>query len=117
EIGLGHSHDGIKILPNDTQVGTLVNSLYNIPVSDYTISIGLTPNRSDANSHIGVTRDICAYQTHHTGTQWNLQLPSAAIPVSSNTSLPIDVQVLNAEACPRYAGVTIQNIKVAPSPE
>lgn len=117
EIGLGHSHDGIKILPNDTQVGTLVNSLYNIPASDYTISIGLTPNRSDANSHIGVARDICAYQTHHTRTQWNLQLPSAAIPVSSNTSLPFDVQVLDAEACPRYAGVTIQNIKVAPSPE
>ena len=67
EIGLGKSHAGIMILPADAVVGTLAKDYFNIPKSDFAIHIGLTPNRSDANSHIGVARDVCAYLTHHKG--------------------------------------------------
>src|SRR5690606_29995420 len=81
------------------------------------ISIGLTPNRSDANSHIGVARDICAYQTHHTGEAWHLQLPKVAAPTDLQENLPISITIDDSNSCPRYAGVTIDQIKVGPSPD
>ncbi len=118
EIGLGTNHDGIKVLPNDVIVGTLANEYFDIPKADYTISIGLTPNRSDANSHIGVARDVCAYQTHHTGNSWVLQLPSVPEQFEvTGATLPIEIQIDDTQKCPRYAGVVISNVKVAPSPE
>lgn len=57
EIGLGTSHDGIVELNNDWVAGKLVSKYYNIPKADYTIEIGLTPNRMDAMSHMGVAKD------------------------------------------------------------
>lgn len=116
EIGLGTSHDGIKVLPNDVIVGTLANQYFDIPPCDYTISIGLTPNRSDGNSHIGAARDICAYQTHHTGKTWNLVYPELKT-IPTTAQLPIEIKIEANESCPRYAGITIANVKVAPSPE
>lgn len=117
EIGLGESHSGIMVLPDDIKIGTPANQYFNIPQADYTIHIGLTPNRSDANSHIGVAKDICAHQTHHTGSEWKVKLPEFKENQSANNNLSIDVTVEAAEHCPRYAGVTIEGIEVAPSPE
>ena len=116
EIGLGTSHDGIKVLPQDATVGTLADQYFDIPAPDYTISIGLTPNRSDANSHLGVARDVCAYQTHHTSTTWNVKYPETQ-PIVSGNELPIHINIEAPEAAPRYAGVTIKDVKVGPSPE
>jgi phenylalanyl-tRNA synthetase beta chain len=116
EIGLGTSHDGIKVLPNDVVVGIKANEYFSIPAPDYTISIGLTPNRSDANSHLGVAKDVCAYQSHHTGTLWNVVNPEIKEPTLNGT-LPIQITVEDAAACPLYAGITIANVKIAPSPE
>ncbi len=65
EIGLGESHDGIMVLPPDAPVGIFAKNYFNIPEADYAIHIGLTPNRSDAASHIGVAKDVCAYLSHH----------------------------------------------------
>src|SRR5678816_4486532 len=64
EIGLGSSHAGIMVLPDDVKVGTRASEYFN-PYSDVIYEIGLTPNRMDAMSHWGVTRDVCAYLTHH----------------------------------------------------
>jgi phenylalanyl-tRNA synthetase beta chain len=66
EVGLGTDHSGIRILDSSVEIGKPVSELFN-PYSDYVIEIGLTPNRSDAMSHLGVARDICAYLNHHEG--------------------------------------------------
>lgn len=116
EIGLGESHDGIMILPEDATIGTLAKDYFNISDSDFTIHIGLTPNRSDGNSHIGVARDVCAYMTHHKKEQWSVKYPSAEPEITTST-LPVDIHVEALDACPRYAGISISNVTVQPSPE
>jgi phenylalanyl-tRNA synthetase beta chain len=116
EIGLGKSHAGLLVLPEDAPVGTLAKTYFNIPETDLAIHIGLTPNRSDANSHIGVARDVCAYLTHHKGERFLVTQPQAAIP-SLSTPSKIKVRIEATEACPRYTGISVNNIKVGPSPE
>ncbi len=116
EIGLGKSHAGIMILPADAVVGMLAKEYFNIPKTDFAIHIGLTPNRSDANSHIGVARDVCAYLTHHRGERYSVQLPVAGAErrrCRENKSAPYEA----IAACPRYTGISLKNVKVGPSPE
>lgn len=117
EIGLGESHDGIMILPEDAVTGTLAKDYFNIPDSDYTIHIGLTPNRSDGNSHIGVARDVCAYMIHHKGGDWAVQYPESETDLNGNGTLPVTIDVEARDACPRYAGITIANVQVQASPD
>jgi phenylalanyl-tRNA synthetase beta chain len=117
EIGLGASHAGIMVLPEDAVVGTPAKEYFKIPQSDFAIHIGLTPNRSDANSHIGVARDVCAYLTHHTGEAYTVKLPEAHLPQASIAENPIQVTVTATEACPRYMGLFINGLKVGTSPE
>jgi phenylalanyl-tRNA synthetase beta chain len=116
EIGLGESHAGIMILPEEAVVGTLAKDYFNIAASDFTIHVGLTPNRSDGNSHIGAAKDVCAYQTHHLKEDWQVKYPVADI-AAATADLPVSIAVTDATACPRYAGLTIANVTIAPSPE
>lgn len=109
EIGLGESHAGIMILDANAKVGTLASEYFGIE-SDYTIEIGLTPNRADAASHIGVGRDIKAVQKRE------LRLPSVDSFKPDNKDLSIPVVVENKEACPRYSALTITGITVGESP-
>lgn len=115
EIGLGKGHDGIMILPADAIVGTLAKDYFNIPKTDFAIHIGLTPNRSDANSHIGVARDVCAYLTHHRGTKHVVALPVVTLADATGATPVVSIEAV--AACPRYAGISISNVKVGPSPE
>ncbi|KAA5536568.1 phenylalanine--tRNA ligase subunit beta [Taibaiella lutea] len=116
EIGLGESHDGIMILPEDAVIGMLAKDYFNIGASDFTLHIGLTPNRSDGNSHIGVARDVCAYQTHHLKEDWKVKYPETKH-LAATDKLPVDIHITATEACPRYAGLTIANVKITASPE
>lgn len=115
EIGIGTSHDGILVLPEDTPVGVPAAEIFK-PYTDQVISIGLTPNRSDAMSHLGVARDVCAYLNHHEGLNLQVKTPldGRIPPVSGNH--PIAVEVRSAQACPRYSGVTISGVQIQPSP-
>lgn len=117
EIGLGESHAGIMVLPDDATVGMPAKEYFNIGDADFTIHIGLTPNRSDGNSHIGVARDVCAYMTHHKGGDWAVRYPAVPYLQTTGELLPVTVQVAAGEACPRYAGVVIADITVQPSPD
>ncbi len=119
EIGLGKSHAGIMILPPDAVVGTLAKEYFKIPETDFAIHIGLTPNRSDANSHIGVARDVCAYLTHHRGNRHIVKLPETGVMATADLAATpiIKVHIEATEACPRYAGISLRNVKVGPSPE
>ncbi len=111
------SHAGIMVLPEDAVVGTLAKDYFNIGDADFTIHIGLTPNRSDGNSHIRVARDVCAYMTHHNGENWQVKYPLKSDLQHTGTSLPLAVEVPAADACPRYAGIVISGITIKPSPE
>lgn len=119
EIGLGTSHDGIMILPADAVVGTLATDYFAIADADTAIHIGLTPNRSDAMSHIGVARDVCAYLSHHEGKQYTVVMPSLNADFTKNDNKPITISIAeNAKkVCARYAGISLANIKVGPSPD
>lgn len=116
EIGLGTSHEGILVLPEDATVGMPAADHFK-PYTDRVISVGLTPNRSDAMSHMGVARDVCAWLSHHEGRRvhpksvWNGRLPEA-IP-----GMDLKVRVEDPKACPRYAGVCISGVRVGESPE
>lgn len=116
EIGLGESHAGIMVLPADTPVGMSAAELFK-PYSDIIYEIGLTPNRMDAMSHLGVARDVCAYLTHHEKKDFRVKTPFANGFKADNQDLPIKVTIENKEACQRYAGVSISGVKIGPSPK
>lgn len=116
ELGLGTSHDGILVLPEDTQIGTPAAEYFNIE-SDTVFDIGLTPNRSDATSHLGVAKDVCAYLKINHGYTQNVKEPDTQGFAIEHNSFPIDVEVRDKDACPRYSGVTLTNVKVGESPE
>jgi phenylalanyl-tRNA synthetase beta chain len=115
ELGIGRNHDGIMELPAEAVVGTPAKEYLHI-ADDYLIGIGLTPNRVDAASHIGVARDIAAYLKSR-GERVEYKLPSVDGFKVDDTSRTIDVEVINKEAAPRYAGITVSGCKIAPSPE
>ncbi|SMD06347.1 phenylalanine--tRNA ligase subunit beta [Pedobacter nyackensis] len=110
EIGLGVSHDGIMVLPEDTVVGTTAKAYFKLE-DDYLFEIGLTPNRADAASHLGVARDLAAY------FRTNIQMPDISGFKTDNEDLQIDVKVEDTEACPRYSSVTISGVTVKASPD
>ncbi|RYY64136.1 MAG: phenylalanine--tRNA ligase subunit beta [Chitinophagaceae bacterium] len=103
EIGLGDSHAGILVLPADAPVGTPAAEYFK-PYTDTVYEIGLTPNRADAMSHWGVARDVCAYLSHHDKKGTRPVLPANNIKADGNT-MPVQVTIDNAAACPRYSGV------------
>lgn len=115
EIGLGESHDGIMVLDQSTKVGTAAREYFKIE-DDYVFEIGLTPNRIDAASHIGVARDLAAYLSSQ-GSKTSIVLPDVSSFKIDNHSRQTIVEVVNKEAAPRYMGLSISNITVKPSPE
>ncbi len=115
EIGLGESHEGIIVLPQDAKTGMPAKDYYQL-YSDWTIEIGLTPNRMDAMSHLGVAKDVCAYLAHHNKKEIKVVAPFKNTFKSDNNSHSVKVEIENPEECGRYSGVSISNIKVAPSP-
>lgn len=116
EIGLGQSHDGIMVLDDSAKVGTPAADFFNLE-SDYVFEIGLTPNRSDALGHVGVARDIVAYTNVHQEDKTFLQLPDVSGFGVHTNQHNIKVEVEDSEACPRYMGLTISNLKIKPSPD
>ena len=115
ELGLGKSHDGIMVLPEDTVVGTPCADLFDVE-NDQVFEIGLTPNRADAMSHYGTARDLRAGLLQK-GIQLELITPSVSSYHVDNRTLKIDVDVKDYDLAPRYCGVTISGLKVNDSPE
>ncbi len=110
EIGLGASHAGIMVLNTNVPNGTSAAEFFNVQ-TDYVLEIGLTPNRADAASHIGVARDIRAAKGRE------LHWPSVEDFRISNTKHSVPVMVEEPEMCPRFSGVTIANVTVKESPD
>lgn len=114
EIGLGTSHDGIMVLDADTPVGMQAKDYFDVK-NDTVFEIGLTPNRVDSASHIGVARDLAAYLKQKNNIDY--QKPAVDTFKPDNTNKPFDIIVENHDACPRYSGLTITGISIKESPE
>src|SRR5690554_6608795 len=110
EIGLGKSHDGILVLPSDAEIGVLAKDHCKLE-SDSIFEIGLTPNRSDAASHLGVARDIAAF------LRKDFKLPDVSVVDFDDSQNPINVTIEDEIACPRYTSLTIKGITVKDSPK
>ena len=115
EIGIGSSHDGIIVLPDDAVVGTPAAEYYHLE-SDWLIEIDITANRADALSHWGVARDLYAWLVQN-GYQTSLHRPDCEAFKVDNHDLPIEVTIENSEACKRYACVSLTGVEVKESPD
>ena len=113
EIGIGDNHDGIIVLDDSAKVGTPAGEYYKIE-SDWQIEVSLTPNRIDAGSHIGVARDLAAFLKKTRDIRYSR--PSVSHFKVDNHNFEIPVEVVTAEACPRYSGVTISGVEIKESP-
>lgn len=114
ELGLGTSHAGIMVLDNNIEVGTPLATVFDIE-TDHVIEIGLTPNRADAMSHMGVARDLRA------GLAVMEDAPPLVTPSLSSFHVDsragrFDIDVINNELAPRYCGVSIAGLKIEDSP-
>jgi phenylalanyl-tRNA synthetase beta chain len=117
EIGIGTSHAGIIVLPDNVDVGTPASDYYKVE-NDYILEVDITPNRIDAASHYGVARDLAAYlAVHSPQASPTLRQPSIDAFKIDDFSPAVTVTVENNEACPRYSGLTVKNISVKESPE
>lgn len=122
EIGVGTSHDGIMVLPDGIKPGTPAASYFNVE-SDYCLEVELTPNRVDGASHYGTARDLRAWLARQSWTpERPAEIPEVRLPdVSAFRPARPDgaatVNVIDKEGCPRYGGVTVRGVKVAPSPQ
>lgn len=116
ELGIGESHDGIMILDPSAVPGTPAKDYLHL-ATDTVIEIGLTANRVDAASHVGVARDLYAYLRHN-GIPCELVLPDVdAFVEPSSEAGSIPVEVTAETGAPRYFGATLRGAKVGPSPE
>ena len=114
EIGVGTSHDGIIVLPEDAKVGQPAAEYYNLE-SDWLIEIDITANRADALSHWGVARDLYAWLVRN-GYETSLHRPDCNGFAVDNNDLPVKVTIENHDACKRYACVSITDCEVKESP-
>jgi len=116
EIGLGTDHDGIIVLSDEAVIGSAAADYYNIE-TDTIYNIGLTPNRSDATSHIGVAKDLLAYYKYHDNPSLVLKTPEVKLKEEIKENRTIKVVINDAIGCPRFSGVTISNLTIGPSPD
>jgi phenylalanyl-tRNA synthetase beta chain len=116
EIGLGTNHDGIMVLDPKAVTGTPAKAYFQI-TSDWIYEIGLTPNRMDAMSHLGVARDVIAYLNYHDKRNLSVVTPLGKAFQTDKKSAPVSVEIVHSAACKRYAGITIEGITVKESPE
>ncbi len=116
EIGLSDNHDGILVLPEVVKVGTLAKEYFS-NYQDWIFEIGLTPNRMDAMSHLGVAKDVCAYLSHHNKSSYKAKLPYKNNLKFNKDETNVTVSIDNENDCLRYCGLTINNITIENSPK
>jgi phenylalanyl-tRNA synthetase beta chain len=116
EIGLGKSHAGILVLPENLRPGSPV-AHYLKPYTDQVFEIGLTPNHMDAMSHIGVAREVCAYLSHHEKKDFRVKMPASPHFSVDHQNQPVKINIENKKACARYSGVSIKGIRIGDAPQ
>jgi len=115
ELGIGHDHSGIMVLPDNTPLGIPASQYLNLR-SDTVYEIGLTPNRADATNHLGIARDLLAWVRHHENPNAELKYEVQHTTYDLG-STKYAVEVENTEACHRYTGLLIRGVQVKESPD
>ncbi|MBN8859433.1 MAG: phenylalanine--tRNA ligase subunit beta [Sphingobacteriales bacterium] len=116
EIGRGDNHNGIMVLDSNAIPGTSAAAYFK-PDTDWIYEIGLTPNRMDAMSHLGVAKDVCAYLTVHENQHYFVKYPYDNSFKKDAQGDPFDIIIKNTDACQRYCGLYIENVTISESPE
>ena len=116
ELGLGQSHAGIMVLEPMARIGAPAAEVLGLR-ADHLFEIGLTPNRADAMSHLGVARDLAAALRYRTGREIAARMPDVSAFAQDDSARSVAVEVQAPHAAPRYAGLTLTNVTVGPSPE
>lgn len=116
EVGLSTNHSGIYLLPDDAKTGSSIADYFNI-YTDWVYEIGLTPNRMDAMSHIGVAKDLCTWLSYHNNKSIKAKLPFTNNIKADKNEKEFEVIIENKEDCKRYSGLYISNIVVKESPD
>ena len=115
ELGLGSNHDGILVLDHNKIPGTPAASIFEVEI-DTVYEIGLTPNRADAMSHLGVARDLKALCTlRNIPFEWSVPETSSFHVDTTQKTIPVEIE--DSEKCLQYHGLTLTNIKISPSPQ
>lgn len=110
ELGLSEQADGILILPPGLTLGQPV--FEQLKLKDVMYEIGLTPNRADCLSVVGVAREVAAM------VDAPLRLPEPVLHESGQSIAEKTSVILeDPNLCPRYAARLIENVKIGPSPE
>lgn len=113
EIGLGESHAGVIVLPDELKAGTPASDYFSVS-TDHIFEIGLTPNRADATSHLGVARDLKALLRDKNA---ELTLPDIRSFKNGSVTSPVKVSIADNASCPRYSGLYISGVKIDESPD
>jgi len=109
ELGLSDDHAGILVLDSELKEGQSLSEA--LGLNDTVLEVGITPNRPDALSHIGVARDVAALFNRE------LKLPEINIKgTSGDINSVASVEILNLKGCPRYTAKVVRNVKVKESP-
>ncbi|MEZ5045370.1 MAG: phenylalanine--tRNA ligase subunit beta [Chitinophagaceae bacterium] len=119
EIGLGESHAGIMILPEDTPLGLEASQYFNIDEADTIYEIGLTPNRMDGMSYLGIAKDVVAYLNNKNQDKQSVKIPSTDASkqaIARSNEKPLQISIEDKQKCLRYAGICLDNIEVKDSP-
>jgi len=109
ELGLGEDASGIMVLDSNLHPGTPLAEA--LDLDDLIYYIGITPNRADCLSVVGIAREVAALF----GVKWSppiISLQETGPPIESLSSVTIE----DADLCPRYAARIVENIKIKPSP-
>ncbi|MDP4218814.1 MAG: phenylalanine--tRNA ligase subunit beta [Bacteroidota bacterium] len=113
ELGLSENHEGIWELPSDLEIGKPLAEA--IGKDDIIFEIGLTPNRADCLSHIGIAREVAVL------TGGRIKKPAIEKKLLTSSSEQTDnaakVTISDPDLCPRYAARIVRGVRVGPSPE
>ena len=110
ELGISDASEGILILDSPFQVGSLFKDALNL--TDTVFEIGLTPNRPDCASIIGVARETSAIESEKLNYP-KISFDETGPDCKSMTSVTID----HPDHCPRYAARVVLDVQIAPSPQ
>ncbi len=110
ELNMSDSHEGILVLNGDAKVGEKFSD--HINANNIIFEIGITPNRGDLYSHIGVAREVAAIYDKR------ISIPEIKITESNDlTKDLVKIKIENHDLCKRFTGRVIRNIEIKESPD
>ncbi len=110
ELSINDDHSGIMVLNENAEIGKPLASF--LGLDDVILEIGITPNRPDALSHIGVARDVAAIFNRE------LKYPQIKIQEADDKAEnSASIEIINSDGCPRYSARVVKDVTIKESPD